>query len=102
MFLPPQNADVAPCGAEFFRAAAGAKYFSEKATYAQTTLTYLCAYSKHSHATTYLKYVRERRAESLRVAKLACGADVDDFENEFLAIEQDPVSMAMADSSDED
>ena len=50
----------------------------------------------------YLKYVRERRAESLRIAKLACGADVDDFENEFLAIEQDPVSMAMADSSDED
>ena len=27
MFLPPQNADVAPCGAEIFRAAAGAKYF---------------------------------------------------------------------------
>jgi hypothetical protein len=27
MFLPPQNADVAPCGAEIFRAAAGAKDF---------------------------------------------------------------------------
>jgi hypothetical protein len=45
---------------------------------------------------------RERRAESLRMASLACGADVDDFENEFLAIEQDPDSLVMADSSDED
>ena len=50
----------------------------------------------------YLKYVRERRAESLRIAALACGADVDDFENEFLAIEQDPVSLVIADSSDGD
>ena len=50
----------------------------------------------------YLKYVRERRAEALRLGKLACSAEVDDFENEFLGIELDPDLNAFADSSDED
>jgi hypothetical protein len=50
----------------------------------------------------YLKYVRERRAEALRLGKLACGADVDDFENEFLGIELDPDLNEYADSSDAD
>ena len=50
----------------------------------------------------YLKYVRERRAEALRLGKPACSADVDDFVNEFLGIELDPDLNAYADSSDED
>ena len=46
--------------------------------------------------------MRERRAEALRLGKLACSAEVDDFENEFLGIELDPDLNAFADSSDED
>jgi hypothetical protein len=41
-------------------------------------------------------------SEALRLGKLACSAEVDDFENEFLGIELDPDLNAFADSSDED
>ena len=50
----------------------------------------------------YLRYVRTRKAQLLRLAQAACSADVDDLENEFLAIELDPDLNAFADSDDED
>ena len=50
----------------------------------------------------YLKYLHECRAESLSLAQAACGADVDDFENEFLDVEFDPELQAFAGSDDED
>ena len=50
----------------------------------------------------YLRYVRTRKAQLLRLAQAACSTDVDDLENEFLAIELDPDLNAFADSDDED
>ena len=50
----------------------------------------------------YLRYVRTRKAQLLRLAQAVCSADVDDLENEFLAIELDPDLNAFAGSDDED
>ena len=50
----------------------------------------------------YLRYVRARREECLRLATLACGAAVDDLEQEFFAIEIDPALEAWDYSDVED
>ena len=46
-------------------------------------------------------YVRQRRAEALQIARAACSARVDDFENDMIAIDQDPVSLRYDGSDDE-
>ena len=49
----------------------------------------------------YMLYVRQRRAEALQIARAACSARVDDFENDMIAIDQDPVSLRYDGSDDE-
>ena len=51
-FYPLKTQTWLPAERKLFGPPPVLKILLEKATYAQTTLTYLCAYSKHSHATT--------------------------------------------------
>ena len=62
---------------------------------------HLMAAGKWSSAA-YLAYLRQCKAESLSLVQAACGADVDDFANEFFDIEYDPEMRAFAGSDDEE